>query len=60
MLSLYRSEEGGESIGIIVENELINELEINLKSLIITTFNHWAMLKKLFVCNCLFRCLRSG
>ena len=39
MSSLYRSEKDGETIGIIVENQLINGLEINLECVIII-FNH--------------------
>ena len=37
--SLYRAEENGEHIGIIVENKHINGLEINLEYIMIT-FNH--------------------
>ena len=36
MLSLYRDEKNGETIGIIVENKHINEPELNLECVIIT------------------------
>ena len=38
--SLYKTEENGENIGIIVKNKHINGLEINLECVIIK-YNYW-------------------
>ena len=49
MLSLYRDENDGKNIGIIVENKHINGLEINLECVIITFIHRFSVININFV-----------